>query len=184
MTTATPMTQDVLNKLSRVCDRLGFPKFFIDDFARYQDGKEWTINGNPIENPAGLFTAWAKVRRHSMIDSGIWRGCKNENWDFTPAVFKGYKRASTPENELYIEALMNKVNKGEPLTDQEKDHADQMGIIAIIEDLKEDEPENLNCTPLRIVCEKCGLIDFSYTQEKDKFCPRCKKRQHFTLFKR
>ena len=184
MTTATPMTQDVLNKLSRVCDRLGFPKFFIDDFARYQDGKEWTINGNPIENPAGLFTAWAKVRRQSMIDSGIWRGCKNEDWDFTPAVFMGYKRASSHENELYIDTLMIKVNKGEPLTEQEKDHADQMGIIETIEELKKDEPENLNCTPLRIACAECKLIVFSYYQEDYRFCPRCEKTQHFTLFTR
>ena len=185
MTTVTPATfqQKGLKQYFALCNRLGFPHFFINDFLKYQEKKKWSINGKDIENPLGVFVAWAKGRRQSMIENGIWRGAKTENWDLTPAVFMGYKKPYNPKNKLYIESLITKVNKGEPLNDQEKDHADQMGIIVIIESLKEKEPDNLNATPKRIICENCHLIDFSYLMEKTQFCPRCRKYTNFTLKK-
>ena len=185
MTTATPATiqQKDIKKLFGFCDRLGFPHFFVNDFLRYQEIRKWTINGNDIKNPIGVFIAWAKGRRQNMIKQGTWRGTKNENWDYTPAVFMGYKKASNPKNQLYIETLIVKVNKGEPLTNQERTIADQMGITAIIENLKEKEPDNINATPKRIICEECQLIDFSYSTEKRQFCPRCGKTQLFTIKK-
>lgn len=167
-------------KFFRICDRFGYPYFFVQDFFKYQDSKKWIINGKNIENPIGVFISWAKARKENMKKNGTWRGAKNENWDLTPAVFMGYKKAINPKNNLYIESLISKINKGERLTSQEKDNANLMGIILTIETLKENEPDNKDKTPKRIICENCGLIDFSYSTEKIKFCPRCNKHQLFT----
>ena len=178
--TATP--QD-MKKYYAICTRLGFPFFFIKDFFNYQESKKWKIKGAEIKKPLGVFVSWSKHRRQTMIESGTWHGSKDQDWDFTPAVLMGYKKAYNHQNEIYIETLLNKVNKCDPLNEKEKNLAEQMGIFTIIENLKENEPDNTNATPKRISCECCGLIDFSYETEKTQFCPRCFKYKLFTLLR-
>lgn len=180
-----PCTQSIILLLLDICKALKFPSFFVDDFLAYQKRKNWFHNGEPIKNPAGVFTNWAKVRRQSMIINKTWRGAKDENWDYTRAVYLGFKKAKSPETENYIKTIIYKISHAEPMTQQEIDHAAQMGIFEDIEYLKDeykDDNPDKDTTPNTIFivsCPKCGFRLLSYEPTKDTFCVKCGKSQVF-----
>lgn len=181
----TPCPQGVILKLLDICKALKFPVFFIEDFIAYQNNKNWIYNGKRINNPAGVFTNWARVRRQSMIANSTWRGANDENWEYTPAVFFGFKKAKSPKTEHYIETLIYKISHAEPMTQQESDHAAQMGIFKEIEILKEnykDENPDKTTTPrtiYRVECKKCGFKSLNYKPIENMYCARCGKTQYF-----
>ena len=184
-TPAHPTTPKLYITFLKICKRLGFPNFFIEDFLNYQKNRNWILNGKRIKNPAGAFTNWAKARRENMILNNTWHGSKNENWEYTPAVFFGFKKPKDRKTENYIKTLIYKISHAETMTQQENEHAAQMGIYTEIErleeDFKNDNPDE-STTPkniYRIECEICGFKTLSYEKEKKLFCSPCGKMQDF-----
>lgn len=179
----TPPTEKELKqiekRLLKACEKYGYPNFFVEQFIKLQNKNNWLYNGSPIKGITYCFRGFAKYKKQNLINQNRWFGEKNENWDLTPAVFLGYYKATNPQNKLYIETLILKVNNGQPLTTNDEYHANVMGIIDTIKSLKKEEPNQNNKTPLILVCTSCGLHKFSYETEKTKFCPTCSK---YTLF--
>lgn len=179
----TPPTEKELKQIEKrlfsACNKYGYPYFFVHDFIEYQHCNNWLYNGKPLKGVTYCFRGYAKVRKQNLINRNKWYGSKDESWDLTLSVFLGYYKANKQENKIYMDKLALKLNKGEILTDTEKMHAEKAGIVKVINWLKKHEPNNENKKPLRIVCEQCGRILFSYQTEKEIFCKTCCKH---TLF--
>lgn len=130
-----PYTQRNLLQMASICKAQGYPIFFVNDFIEYQNGKNWSIDGKKINSVIGAFVKWSNSRRKRLIICGLWHGPKIENWDLTAAVFRGYQKPIKEQNRIYIENLSRKICKNEPLTDQERKHAQIMGMFKGLEDL-------------------------------------------------
>lgn len=178
MTERHTINIDTTNFL-RACKKIGCPPFFINDFLNYQKNKNWIMNGKQIENPLGVFIQWSRKRKKAMINAGTWYGAKNENWEFTPAVFYGFRPEKNFDTEKYIKALIYKVNYKKPMTPQETEHARQMRIFNEIETLKDDDdtPQPI----YRIKCESCGFCKLSFEPFENSFCCVCGVNENFEL---
>lgn len=120
--------------LHSICKYQRFPKFFIDDFIKYKNKNGWKINGALIKKVPAVFVKWSKARKKRLKEEGLWHGVKIENWDLTPAVFKGFYKPANPNNTDYIELLSKKLLNGEAMTKQEKKDIKQMKMKEALED--------------------------------------------------
>lgn len=66
--------------LETVCASYFFPAFFVLDFEKYQNEREWKINGQPIRNIKGAFYKWANAKRSRMIEAETWEGDNMEKY--------------------------------------------------------------------------------------------------------
>lgn len=166
-------------KFLKVCKKIGCPDFFVDDFLSYQNNKNWIMNGERIKKPLGAFINWARKRKRTMLNAGSWRGAKNENWEFTPAVFLGFRNEKNFNTEKYIKRLIYKANYKKPMTQQELKLSEQMGIFKEIESLKDnDEPAK----PIyRIKCTSCGFCKLSFYPYEYSFCIVCRTNESFEI---
>ena len=125
---------DILKNLFEACKNIKVPIFFIFDFLEYQEERNWEINGVKIRNRIGAFVRYAKARKTRLLAQGSWHGENINDWDLTPAVFKGFFEPSSPKNKAYIERLTRLLVNGEQMTKQEKKDMEQMKMKEALED--------------------------------------------------
>lgn len=145
-TKKNPCSPKVILQLANICKFKKYPLFFINDFIEYQTARKWIYKGRLIKKPAGAFVKWSNARRERLKNAGLWHGEKLDNWDMTPAVFRGYKIAINPATAQYIDHLATKVCNGEPLNELEKNQAEKMGMFKGLDELLERETRE-DCTP-------------------------------------
>ena len=162
----------ICKHLKQICIQNNYPLFFVDDFVRYQNKKNWTHKNKPLNRPTKIFTKWCEARKSYLKSIDKWIDNPNE-WDFSNAVFSGIKEPTDQKNELLLNKVFFNYCKSKKLDENEKK----------IVKLSKMESYKTKKGYLNIYKCKCGYITITKENENYLFCPLCCKNEIFDFIK-